>query len=111
MLRGKGYCWDKARNRWIVYVYDADGKRKFLGRYKTEDEAGAARDDYYGIQVEPPDSAYWFLAHPDIGPSMEWYHELHDYKLPSFPVAETKPAEEKETPRAVSSLTELSIGW
>lgn len=33
----KGYCYDKARGRWIAYY-----RRKFYGRYDTEEEAKEA---------------------------------------------------------------------
>jgi hypothetical protein len=38
----KGVTWSKQRQRWVVFIF-VDGKRKFLGRFKSRELAGAAR--------------------------------------------------------------------
>lgn len=42
-LRGKGYCFDKQRQRWIVRVF-INGQRLWGGRYVTEEEARKAAE-------------------------------------------------------------------
>jgi hypothetical protein len=38
---GKGYCWDKNRNKWMVR-FSSNRKQYFIGRYETEEEARLA---------------------------------------------------------------------
>ncbi len=38
----KGYSFDAARGKWSAVAADPHGKRKWLGRYSTEEEAHAA---------------------------------------------------------------------
>lgn len=42
----KGVTFDKARQRWVVHV-TIDGKQKKIGRFLTEEEAGAVAAPYF----------------------------------------------------------------
>ena len=37
-INAKGYCWDKHRQKWMAYI-TISKKTKFLGYFKTEEEA------------------------------------------------------------------------
>ena len=45
-----GVCWDKVRNKWIAKV-KKDGKYKYVGIFKTEDEANIAILNYNTINL------------------------------------------------------------
>jgi HNH endonuclease len=40
-----GVCFDKSRDKWSAY-FQNEGKRKKIGRFKSEEEAAIARDSY-----------------------------------------------------------------
>lgn len=42
--RFKGVCWRHDINKWMAYI-TADGKRRYLGHFHTEQDAAAAYDD------------------------------------------------------------------
>lgn len=48
----KGVNWSKSKNRWIARIRIGNGKRKNLGEFKSEDEAGLAYNkaclEYHG---------------------------------------------------------------
>jgi hypothetical protein len=111
--KGRGVAWDQRRLRWKASVW-IDGERKQLGRFRFEQDAVdavllATGELLPEPPLEPMSLDEWELIAPDIGPTAEWYHERDDYKLPDFPVAEPQPEEKKPSPKAVGSLTELSI--
>jgi hypothetical protein len=41
--RFKGVCWDKARQRWVVYIRYG-GRNRFIGQFADEIEAAKAYD-------------------------------------------------------------------